>query len=180
MHLLLALIDQESGSIKPLLAQSGINVSSLRVELLAVVNRLASVSGTGGDVRVSSELDRLLNMTDKLAQKRNDTFISSELFLLAIADEKCSLTETFKKFGINKGLLESAIEKLRGGETVNEANAEDQRQALTKYTVNLTQRAMQGKLDPVIGRDDEIRRTIQVLQRRTKKQSCSHWATRCR
>ena len=168
VHLLLALIDQESGSIKPLLAQSGINVSSLRVELLAVVNRLASVSGTGGDVRVSSELDRLLNMTDKLAQKRNDTFISSELFLLAIADEKCSLTETFKKFGINKGLLESAIEKLRGGETVNEANAEDQRQALTKYTVNLTQRAMQGKLDPVIGRDDEIRRTIQVLQRRTK------------
>ena len=168
VHLLLALIDQESGSIKPLLAQSGINVPSLRVELLAVVNRLASVSGTGGDVRVSSELDRLLNMTDKLAQKRNDTFISSELFLLAIADEKCSLTETFKKFGINKGLLESAIEKLRGGETVNEANAEDQRQALTKYTVNLTQRAMQGKLDPVIGRDDEIRRTIQVLQRRTK------------
>ncbi|MDQ5939119.1 MAG: ATP-dependent Clp protease ATP-binding subunit ClpB [Pseudomonadota bacterium] len=167
-HLLLALVDQESGSIKPLLAQSGINVPSLRVELLAVVNRLASVSGTGGDVRVSSELDRLLNMTDKLAQKRNDTFISSELFLLAIADEKCSLTETFKKFGINKMLLEGAIEKLRGGEAVNDANAEDQRQALNKYTVNLTQRAMQGKLDPVIGRDDEIRRTIQVLQRRTK------------
>ena len=167
-HLLLALVDQESGSIKPLLAQSGINVPSLRVELLAVVNRLASVSGTGGDVRVSSELDRLLNITDKLAQKRNDTFISSELFLLAIADEKCSLTETFKKFGINKTLLESAIEKLRGGEAVNDANAEDQRQALNKYTVNLTQRAMQGKLDPVIGRDDEIRRTIQVLQRRTK------------
>ncbi|MEN9897946.1 MAG: ATP-dependent chaperone ClpB [Pseudomonadota bacterium] len=167
-HLLLALVDQESGSIKPLLAQSGINVPSLRVELLAALNRLASVSGTGGDVRVSSELDRLLNITDKLAQKRNDTFISSELFLLAIVDEKCSLTEIFKKIGINKMLLESAIEKLRGGETVNDANAEDQRQALNKYTVNLTQRAMQGKLDPVIGRDDEIRRTIQVLQRRTK------------
>ncbi|MEY3281169.1 MAG: ATP-dependent chaperone ClpB [Pseudomonadota bacterium] len=167
-HLLLALVNQESGSIKPLLAQSGINVPGLRVELLAALNRLASVSGTGGDVRVSSELDRLLNITDKLAQKRSDTFISSELFLLAIVEEKCSLTETFKKFGINKMLLQNAIEKLRGGEAVNDANAEDQRQALNKYTVNLTQRAMQGKLDPVIGRDDEIRRTIQVLQRRTK------------
>jgi len=167
-HLLLALVNQESGSIKPLLAQSGINVPGLRVELLAALNRLASVSGTGGDVRVSSELDRLLNITDKLAQKRSDTFISSELFLLAIVEEKCSLTETFKKFGINKTLLQNAIEKLRGGEAVNDANAEDQRQALNKYTVNLTQRAMQGKLDPVIGRDDEIRRTIQVLQRRTK------------
>jgi len=167
-HLLLALVNQESGSIKPLLAQSGINVPGLCVELLAALNRLASVSGTGGDVRVSSELDRLLNITDKLAQKRSDTFISSELFLLAIVEEKCSLTDIFKKFGINKTLLESAIEKLRGGEAVNDANAEDQRQALNKYTVNLTQRAMQGKLDPVIGRDDEIRRTIQVLQRRTK------------
>ena len=167
-HLLLALVNQESGSIKPLLAQSGINVPGLRVELLAALNRLASVSGTGGDVRVSSELDLLLNITDKLAQKRSDTFISSELFLLAIVEEKCSLTETFKKFGINKTLLQNAIEKLRGGEAVNDANAEDQRQALNKYTVNLTQRAMQGKLDPVIGRDDEIRRTIQVLQRRTK------------
>jgi ATP-dependent Clp protease ATP-binding subunit ClpB len=167
-HLLLALVNQESGSIKPLLAQSGINVLGLRVELLAALNRLASVSGTGGDVRVSSELDRLLNITDKLAQKRSDTFISSELFLLAIVEEKCSLTDIFKKFGINKMLLQNAIEKLRGGEAVNDANAEDQRQALNKYTVNLTQRAMQGKLDPVIGRDDEIRRTIQVLQRRTK------------
>jgi len=167
-HLLLALVNQESGSIKPLLAQSGINVPGLRVELLAALNRLASVSGTGGDVRVSNELDRLLNITDKLAQKRNDTFISSELFLLAIVEEKCSLTDIFKKFGINKMLLQNAIEKLRGGEAVNDANAEDQRQALNKYTVNLTQRAMQGKLDPVIGRDDEIRRTIQVLQRRTK------------
>jgi ATP-dependent Clp protease ATP-binding subunit ClpB len=167
-HLLLALVNQESGSIKPLLAQSGINVPGLRVELLAALNRLASVSGTGGDVRVSSELDRLLNITDKLAQKRSDTFISSELFLLASVEEKCSLTDIFKKFGINKMLLQNAIEKLRGGEAVNDANAEDQRQALNKYTVNLTQRAMQGKLDPVIGRDDEIRRTIQVLQRRTK------------
>ena len=167
-HLLLALVNQESGSIKPLLAQSGINVPGLRVELLAALNRLASVSGTGGDVRVSNELDRLLNITDKLAQKRSDTFISSELFLLAIVEEKCSLTDIFKKFGINKMLLQNAIEKLRGGEAVNDANAEDQRQALNKYTVNLTQRAMQGKLDPVIGRDDEIRRTIQVLQRRTK------------
>ncbi|MFI3215866.1 MAG: Clp protease N-terminal domain-containing protein, partial [Methylococcales bacterium] len=136
-HLLLALVNQESGSIKPLLAQSGINVPGLCVELLAALNRLASVSGTGGDVRVSSELDRLLNITDKLAQKRSDTFISSELFLLAIVEEKCSLTDIFKKFGINKMLLQNAIEKLRGGEAVNDANAEDQRQALNKYTVNL-------------------------------------------
>ena len=167
-HLLLALLDQESGSIKPLLAQSNINVTSLRVELVAAINRLASVSGTGGDVRLSNELDRLLNITDKLAQKRNDTFISSELFLLAIVDEKGSLTEIFKEHGISKALLEPAIEKLRGGEAVNEQNAEDQRGALNKYTLNLTERAEQGKLDPVIGRDDEIRRTIQVLQRRTK------------
>ncbi|MDD5755590.1 MAG: Clp protease N-terminal domain-containing protein, partial [Methylococcales bacterium] len=167
-HLLLALLDQEGGSIKPLLAQSNINVPSLRADTLAAISRLASVSGTGGDVRLSNELDRLLNLTDKLAQKRNDTFISSELFLLAVVDEKCSLTEIFKKFGISKALLEPAIEKLRGGEAVNDQNAEDQRGALNKYTINLTERAEQGKLDPVIGRDDEIRRTIQVLQRRTK------------
>ena len=167
-HLLLALIDQEGGSVKPLLAQSGVSVPNLRIELQSAVNRFASVTGTGGDVRVSSELERLLNMTDKLAQKRGDTFISSELFLLAIADEKCSLTELFKKYGIHKALLEKAIDTLRGGEAVHDANAEDQRQALAKYTINLTQRAIQGKLDPVIGRDDEIRRTIQVLQRRTK------------
>ncbi len=167
-HLLLSLLDQDGGSIKPLLAQSNINVPSLRADTFAAINRLASVSGTGGDVRLSNELDRLLNITDKLAQKRNDTFISSELFLLAVADEKGSLTEIFKKFGISKALLEPAIEKLRGGEAVNEQNAEDQRGALNKYTMNLTERAEQGKLDPVIGRDDEIRRTIQVLQRRTK------------
>ena len=167
-HLMLALLDQDGGSIKPLLAQTNINMQGLQTELLATVNRLASVSGTGGDVRLSGELDRLLNITDKLAQKRHDTFISSELFLLAVADEKGSLTDLFKKFGISKVLLEPAIEKLRGGEKVNEANAEDQRGALNKYTINLTERAEQGKLDPVIGRDDEIRRTIQVLQRRTK------------
>jgi ATP-dependent Clp protease ATP-binding subunit ClpB len=167
-HLLLALLDQEGGSIKPLLTQSNINVPTLRTDTLAAINRLASVSGTGGDVRLSNELDRLLNITDKLAQKRGDNFISSELFLLAVAEEKCALTEIFKTHGISKALLESAIEKLRGGETVQDANAEDQRQALKKYTIDLTERAEQGKLDPVIGRDDEIRRTIQVLQRRTK------------
>jgi ATP-dependent Clp protease ATP-binding subunit ClpB len=167
-HLLLTLLDQEGGSIKPLLAQSNINVPTLRADTLASISRLASVSGTGGDVRLSNELDRLLNLTDKLAQKRGDNFISSELFLLAVAEEKCALTEIFKKHGISKALLESAIEKLRGGETVQDANAEDQRQALKKYTIDLTERAEQGKLDPVIGRDDEIRRTIQVLQRRTK------------
>jgi ATP-dependent Clp protease ATP-binding subunit ClpB len=167
-HLLLALIDQDSGSVKPLLVQQNINVPALRAETLAMMNRFASVSGTGGDVRLSNELDRLLNVSDKLAQKRNDAFISSELFLLAVTEEKCSLTELFQRFGLTKALLTSAIETLRGGETVNEASAEDQRHALNKYTINLTQRAEQGKLDPVIGRDDEIRRTIQVLQRRTK------------
>ena len=167
-HLLLALIDQDGGSIKPLLVQSHINVPALRAENVAMMNRFASVSGTGGDVRLSNELDRLLNLTDKLAQKRNDAFISSELFLLAVVDETCSLTELFQRFGLTKALLTAAIERLRGGETVNEASAEDQRHALNKYTINLTQRAEQGKLDPVIGRDDEIRRTIQVLQRRTK------------
>lgn len=168
IHVMIALMDQQGGSVKPLLAQVGVNVSALRSDLAKELDRLATVSGSGGDVQISNELTRLLNVTDKLAQKRNDKFISSELFLLASFEEKGWLQDLLKKAGVTKQSLEKVIELMRGGQAVNDANSEDQRQALKKYTVNLTERAEQGKLDPVIGRDDEIRRTIQVLQRRTK------------
>ena len=168
LHIMLALIDQESGSIKPLLTQCGVAVPTLRQELLQALDRLASVSGTAGDVQISPELARMLNLTDKLAQQRQDAFISSELFLLAVLDSKGTLTSLLSKTGLKREAVETAIQQMRGGQNVNDANAEDQRQALKKYTINLTERAEQGKLDPVIGRDDEIRRTIQVLQRRTK------------
>ena len=168
VHLMIALLDQEGGSIKPLLAQLGVNTQLLRADLAKELARIATVSGSGGDVQISNELSRLLNFTDKLAQKRNDKFISSELFLLAACEEKGVLNDLLKKAGVIKKNVEIAIDKMRGGEAVDDANAEDQRQALNKYTINLTERAEQGKLDPVIGRDDEIRRTIQVLQRRTK------------
>lgn len=168
IHLMLALVDQEGGSIKPLLGQLGVNLPTLRNELTQELTRIATVSGSGGDVQVSNNLSRLLNLTDKLAQKRNDQFISSELFLLAALEEKGSLQDLFKKHGITKQAVEGVIDAMRGGQAVNDPNAEDQRQALKKYTIDLTERAEAGKLDPVIGRDDEIRRTIQVLQRRTK------------
>ncbi|MDP3331099.1 MAG: ATP-dependent chaperone ClpB [Methylococcaceae bacterium] len=168
VHTMLALLDQEGGSVKPLLTQLGVNTSALRADLTKELGRIATVSGAGGDVQISNELSRLLNLTDKLAQKRNDKFISSELFLLAVFEEKGLLQDTLKKAGVNKQQVEQAIDAMRGGQAVDDANAEDQRQALNKYTINLTERAEQGKLDPVIGRDDEIRRTIQVLQRRTK------------
>ncbi len=151
-----------------MLAQLGANTALIRTELNKELARLATVSGSGGDVQISNETNRLLNLTDKLAQKRNDSFISSELFLLAACEEKGFLQELFKKSNITKQKLETAIDTMRGGDTVQDANAEDQRLALKKYTIDLTERAAQGKLDPVIGRDDEIRRTIQVLQRRTK------------
>ncbi len=168
VHIMTAMLEQEGGSIKPLLAQIGANTALIRTELTKELSRLATVSGSGGDVQISNETNRLLNLTDKLAQKRNDSFISSELFLLAACEEKGFLQDLFKKSNITKQKLEAAIDAMRGGETVQDANAEDQRQALKKYTIDLTERAAQGKLDPVIGRDDEIRRTIQVLQRRTK------------
>ncbi|MEQ1484334.1 ATP-dependent chaperone ClpB [Methyloglobulus sp.] len=168
VHLMLALLDQEGGSIKPLLSQIGINVPVFRSELTKELARLATVAGSGGDVQISNGLGRLLNLTDKLAQKRSDQFISSELFLLAALEEKGALQDLFKKHGITKQTVEQVIDAMRGGQAVDDPNAEDQRQALKKYTVDLTERAEQGKLDPVIGRDDEIRRTIQVLQRRTK------------
>jgi ATP-dependent Clp protease ATP-binding subunit ClpB len=168
VHLMLALLDQEGGSIKPLLSQIGINAPVFRSELTKELARIATVAGSGGDVQISNGLGRLLNLTDKLAQKRNDQFISSELFLLAVLEEKGSLQDLFKKHGITKQTVEQVIAAMRGGQAVDDPNAEDQRQALKKYTVDLTERAEAGKLDPVIGRDDEIRRTIQVLQRRTK------------
>ena len=168
LHVMLALIDQEGGSIRPLLLQTGIQINALRQVLQHAIDRLASVSGAGGDVQISAELTRMLNLTDKLAQKRQDAFISSELFLLAALESKGTLQSLLKEAGVTQVAVEKAIDNMRGGQNVNDANAEDQRQALKKYTINLTELAEQGKLDPVIGRDDEIRRTIQVLQRRTK------------
>jgi ATP-dependent Clp protease ATP-binding subunit ClpB len=168
IHIMTALLDQQGGSIKPLLTQLNVNTAPLRQDLSKMLDRIATVSGSGGDVTLSNESVRLMNLTDKLAQKRQDQFISSELFLLAACEEKGVLNELLKRYGVTKAALETAITAMRGGDTVQDANAEDQRQALNKYTINLTERAEKGKLDPVIGRDDEIRRTIQVLQRRTK------------
>ncbi|MFI4967225.1 MAG: ATP-dependent chaperone ClpB [Gammaproteobacteria bacterium] len=168
VHLMLALLDQEGGSVRPLLAKVGTNVNRLRSALDAQLDRLPTVQGHSGDVQVSQDMNRLLNLTDKLAQKRQDQFISSELFVLAALDSKGPLGDALKDAGATKAALEQAVEEMRGGQQVNDAGAEDQRQALEKYTIDLTARAEAGKLDPVIGRDGEIRRTIQVLQRRTK------------
>ncbi len=168
LHLMLALLDQEGGSVRPLLAKAGANINRLRSQIETALDRLPQVHGEAGDVHVSNDLNRLLNATDKLAQKRKDQFISSELFLLAAMDDKSALGDALRDAGATKAVIEKAIEEMRGGQSVNDAGAEDQRQALEKYTIDLTARAESGKLDPVIGRDDEIRRTIQVLQRRTK------------
>jgi ATP-dependent Clp protease ATP-binding subunit ClpB len=151
-----------------LLTQAGVNVNLLRSQLGEGLDRLPQVQGAGGDIHVSNELGRLLNLCDKFAQQRKDQYISSELFVLAALEGKGDLGELLNKAGASKGALDKAIEQLRGGQQVDDPNAEDQRQALDKYTIDLTERAEQGKLDPVIGRDDESRRTIQVLQRRTK------------
>jgi len=167
-HLLVALLDQEGGSVRHLLTQAGVNVNQLRSALGESLERLASVEGGSGDVHLSNDLGRLLNQTDKLAQQRKDQYISSELFVLACAEDKGAIGELMRKAGATSGGIEEAIDKVRGGQAVNDPNAEEQRQALEKYTIDLTERAEQGKLDPVIGRDDEIRRAIQVLQRRTK------------
>jgi ATP-dependent Clp protease ATP-binding subunit ClpB len=167
-HLLLALLDQEGGSVRHLLAQAGVNVNGLRSRLGEALEQLPSVEGAAGDVHLSNDMGRLLNQCDKLAQQRKDQYISSELFILAVTDDKGRTGELLRENGANKKAIEQAIEQVRGGQTVDDPNAEEQRQALEKYTVDLTERAEQGKLDPVIGRDDEIRRTVQVLQRRTK------------
>jgi len=168
VHLMLALLDQEGGSVRPLLAKVGANLNRFRNSLDAELDKLPTVQSHSGDVPVSQDLNRLLNLTDKLAQKRQDQFISSELFVLAALDAKGPLADALRDAGTAKAALEKAIDEMRGGQTIDDAGAEDQRQALDKYTIDLTARAEAGKLDPVIGRDDEIRRTVQVLQRRTK------------
>ena len=167
-HVMVALLDQDGGTVRPLLAQADVNVNLLRSQLGEALDRLPRVEGVGGDVQISNALSRLLNLTDKLAQQRKDAYISSELFVLAALEDKGELGALLRKAGATKGLIERGIEAMRGGQKVEDPNAEDQRQALEKFTIDLTERAEQGKLDPVIGRDDEIRRTIQVLQRRTK------------
>ncbi len=168
VHLMSALLDQDGSTVSHLLTQADVNVNLLRSQLGEALDRLPSIGEATGDVHISNDLSRLLNLTDKLAQKRNDQFISSDLFVLAAVEDKGELGDLLRNAGASKGALEKAIDNVRGGQTVNDPNAEEQRQALEKYTIDLTERAEQGKLDPVIGRDDEIRRTIQVLQRRTK------------
>ena len=168
VHLMQALLEQQGGSIKPLLMQVGFDINSLRQALVKELDQLPKIQNPTGDVNMSQDLARLLNQADRLAQQKGDQFISSELVLLAAMDENSKLGKLLLSQGVSKKALENAINNLRGGAAVNDANAEESRQALDKYTVDLTKRAEEGKLDPVIGRDDEIRRTVQVLQRRTK------------
>ncbi|OEC61038.1 MULTISPECIES: ATP-dependent chaperone ClpB [Pseudomonas] len=168
LHLMLALLDQQGGSIKPLLMQVGFDVAALRAGLTKELDGLPKIQNPTGDVNLSQDLARLLNQADRLAQQKGDQFISSELVVLAAMDENTRLGKLLLGQGVTRKALENAIANLRGGQAVNDPNVEEARQALDKYTVDLTKRAEDGKLDPVIGRDDEIRRTIQVLQRRTK------------
>jgi len=167
-HLMVALLDQQGGSVRPLFTHSGVNINLLRSQLGELLDKLPSVEGAEGELHISNALGKLLNVTDKLAQERKDQFISSELFVLASMQEKGSISDALKAAGASKQSVSTAIDAIRGGQSVDSAGAEDQRMALEKYTVDLTERAEQGKLDPVIGRDEEIRRAIQVLQRRTK------------
>jgi ATP-dependent Clp protease ATP-binding subunit ClpB len=168
IHLMLALMDQQDGTTRHLLAPTGVNVNALRSHLGEALERMPSVQGAGGDVHVSNDLGKLLNLTDKYAQQRKDQYISTELFILAALEDKAELGRMLKQAGLSRGQVEQAIENMRGGQNVQDPNAEDARQALDKFTIDMTERAEQGKLDPVIGRDEEIRRAIQVLQRRTK------------
>ena len=167
-HLMQALLEQQGGSIKPLLMQVGFDVNSLRKELTKELDQLPKIQNPTGDVNMSQDLARLLNQADRLAQQKGDQYITSEMVLLAAMDDNSKLGKLLLGQGVTKKALENAINNLRGGEAVNDPNVEESRQALDKYTIDLTKRAEEGKLDPVIGRDDEIRRTIQVLQRRTK------------
>src|SRR6476661_4318627 len=167
VHVMLSLLDGSGSTVRPLLMKAGADVNKLRAGLLSTLDGLPKVEGTPGEIHISNDLNKLLNVTDKLAQQRGDQFISRELFVLAAFDDR-TLAGALKSAAGVKGAIEKAIEEVRGGEKVNDANAEESRQALEKYTVDLTARASSGKLDPVIGRDDEIRRTIQVLARRTK------------
>jgi len=168
VHLLSALLKQQGGSAKPLLTQAGANIPLLEQSIAAALERMPTVQGAAGDVHISPALARIFNVTDKLSQQRKDSYISSELVLLAILESSDEAAKLLADCGVKKGALNAAIDKVRGGQAVDDASAEESRQALDKYTIDLTERAESGKLDPVIGRDDEIRRTIQVLQRRTK------------
>ncbi|WP_303785536.1 ATP-dependent chaperone ClpB [Azovibrio restrictus] len=168
LHLLLALINQQEGGTASLLARAGVNVPGLRNDLEAAIKRLPQVSGHGGDVSIGRDLGNLLNLTDKEAQKRGDQFIASEMFLLALCEDKGEAARLAKQHGLARRPLETAINAVRGGQGVDSQDAEAQRESLKKFCIDLTERARQGKLDPVIGRDDEIRRAIQILQRRSK------------
>ncbi len=168
VHLLSALLEQKGGSARPLLQKAGANLPGLVTGVKSALEALPRVTGTGGDVHLSNDLGRILNVADKLAQKGGDTYISSELVLLALLESKTPAGQLLQSSRVTPAALKTAIEQVRGGEAVSNPEAEESRQALDKYTIDLTERAEQGKLDPVIGRDDEIRRTIQVLQRRTK------------
>ncbi|MEQ8938539.1 MAG: Clp protease N-terminal domain-containing protein, partial [Gammaproteobacteria bacterium] len=167
-HVARALLDQQGGTLRNLLANAGVNINKLSNDINKLIDSLPGVSGTAGDVHISRDLDRLLNLMDKAAQQRKDEFISSELFAIAVLEDKGKLGDIFRQAGADKNRINNAIDDVRGGEQVSDPNAEENRQALQKYTIDLTERAENGKLDPVIGRDEEIRRTIQVLQRRTK------------
>ncbi|MEW6982127.1 ATP-dependent chaperone ClpB [Colwelliaceae bacterium 6471] len=167
-HLMLALLNQNGSSVIPLLKSAGVDLYSLRMQVESLLQSFAQVSGTGGEVQLSPAMGNLFNLCDKYAQKLGDKFISSEIFVLAALEDKGKLGLILKSLGASEQRVKDAIEHIRGGQNVDDQNAEDVRQALNKYTVDLTERAKDGKLDPVIGRDDEIRRTIQVLQRRTK------------
>ncbi|HTH74191.1 MAG TPA: Clp protease N-terminal domain-containing protein, partial [Trinickia sp.] len=168
VHVLAALVAQQDGSARSLLSRAGVHVQALQTALNDAIARLPQVQGTDGNVQVSRELNGLLNQADKEAQQLNDTYIASEMFLLAVADDKGEAGRLASQYGLTRKALETAIAAVRGGAQVHSADAESQRKALKKYTIDLTERARAGKLDPVIGRDDEIRRSIQILQRRTK------------
>ncbi|MGV2988649.1 ATP-dependent chaperone ClpB [Vibrio sp. E150_011] len=168
VHLMVALLNQQGSSIRPLLTMLNVDAVQLRSKLGELLDKLPKVTGVGGDVQLSSAMGKLFNLCDKVAQKRQDSYISSEIFLLAAIDDKGPLGQLLKKVGLTEAKINQAIEQIRGGQKVDDPNAEEKRQALEKFTIDLTELAEQGKLDPVIGRDDEIRRTIQVLQRRTK------------
>ncbi len=168
VHLISALLSQSDGSGRALLERAGVRINVLKKEVDAAIARLPQVTGTGGQIQVGRDLVNLLNVADKEASKRSDQFIATEMFLLALADDKGEAGRIAREAGLNRKTLDAAVDALRGGESVGSAEAEGQREALKKYCIDLTERARQGKLDPVIGRDDEIRRTIQILQRRTK------------
>ena len=167
-HLLLALLQEENGSASSLLLKAGVQINTLKTALNAAISNSPKSDNSGGEIAISRDLNNLLNITDKLAQKRGDAYIASEMFLLALADDKGATGKLLKANGLTKNALEVAIMAVRGSDTVNDSDAESNREALKKYTLDLTERASLGKLDPVIGRDDEIRRVIQILGRRTK------------